>query len=106
MLLAFSATFAMAQDATVKVRVSPPEAYIFVDGQPFAHRSQTIALPVGEHKIGVYNYGYVPQVQDVNLEPGKNPEIVARLEKVPERVTGPWDASRSKVMPTIRQQSS
>jgi hypothetical protein len=89
-LLAFSATLALAQDATVKVRVSPPEAYIFVDGQPFAHRSQTIALPAGQHKIGVYNYGFVPQVQDVNLEPGKNPEIVARLTAVSERVAGPW----------------
>ena len=90
-LLAFGVTFALAQDlATVKVRVGPPEAYIFVDGQPFAHRSQTIALTAGEHTIGVYNYGFVPQVQTVTLQPGKNPEIVARLEKVPGNVTGPW----------------
>ena len=90
-VLAFGMTFAFAQDmATVKVRVGPPEAYIFVDGQPFAHRSQTIALTAGEHTIGVYNYGFVPQVQTVRLEPGKNPEIVARLEKVPGNVTGPW----------------
>ena len=89
--LAFGVTFALAQEtATVKVRVGPPEAYIFVDGQPFAHRSQTITLNAGEHTIGVYNYGYVPQVQTVTLQPGKNPEIVARLEKVPGNVTGPW----------------
>jgi hypothetical protein len=61
-----------------------------VDGQPFAHRSQTIALTAGEHTIGVYNYGFVPQVQTVRLEPGKNPEIVARLERVPGNVSGPW----------------
>jgi len=90
-VLAFGMTFAFAQDmATVKVRVGPSEAYIFVDGQPFAHRSQTITLTAGEHTIGVYNYGFVPQVQTVRLEPGKNPEIVARLEKVPGSVTGPW----------------
>lgn len=89
--LAFGATFALAQEsATVKVRVGPPEAYIFVDGQPFAHRSQTITLTAGEHTIGVYNYGFVPQVQTVTLQPGKNPEIVARLEKVPGNVSGPW----------------
>lgn len=81
---------ANAQDASVKVRVSPPEAYIFVDGHPFAHRSQTIVLPAGEHSIGVYNYGFVPHVTTVNLQPGKNPEIVARLEPVPGKVTGPW----------------
>jgi hypothetical protein len=89
--LAFSVTSALAQDtATVKVRVSPPEAYIFVDGQPFTHRSQTITLTAGEHTIGVYNYGFVPQVQTVTLQPGKNPEIVARLEAVPGNVSGPW----------------
>lgn len=81
---------ANAQDASVKVRVSPPEAYIFVDGHPFAHRSQTIVLPSGEHTIGVYNYGFVPHVTTVNLQPGANPEIVARLEPVPGKVTGPW----------------
>ncbi|MGE5322540.1 MAG: OmpA family protein [Actinomycetota bacterium] len=90
-LLAFCGTVAIAQDtATVKVRVSPPEAYIFVDGQPFAHRSQTISLTAGEHTIGVYNYGFVPQVQNVTLVPGRNPQIVARWEAVPGNVTGPW----------------
>lgn len=89
-IFAFGASLALAQDAKVKVRVSPPEAYIFVDGQPFAHRSQTIALSAGEHTIGVYNYGFVGQVQTVTLAPGENPEIVARLEEVPGRVSGPW----------------
>jgi OmpA family protein/PEGA domain-containing protein len=81
---------ATAQDASVKVRVSPPEAYIFVDGHPFAHRSRTIVLSAGEHTIGVYNYGFAPHVTTVNLQSGKNPEIVARLEPVPGNVTGPW----------------
>lgn len=89
-LLAFSATFALAQDATVKVRVFPPEAYIFVDGQPVAHRSQTISVTPGEHSIGVYNYGFVPQVKVVTLAPGRNPEIVSRLEAVPGMANGPW----------------
>lgn len=89
-LLAFGVSVALAQDASVKVRVSPPEAYIFVDGQPFAHRSQTIVLPSGEHMIGVYNYGFVPQVTSVNLAPGRNPEIIARLEPVAGGVSGPW----------------
>src|SRR5689334_13779590 len=89
--LVVGATFALAQDtATVKVRVSPPEAYIFVDGQPFTHRSQTITLTAGEHTIGVYNYGFVPQVQNVTRPPRKNPDIVARLEAVPGNVRGPW----------------
>jgi hypothetical protein len=89
-LLAFGVSMALAQDASVKVRVSPPEAYIFVDGQPFAHRSQTIFLSSGEHTIGVYNYGFVPHITAMNLMPGKNPEIIARLEPVSGGVNGPW----------------
>ena len=89
-VLALGVSIASAQDASVKVRVSPPEAYIFVDGQPFAHRSQTINLSAGEHTIGVYNYGFVPQVQTVTLQAGRNPEIVARLQAVPGSVSGPW----------------
>lgn len=90
-LFAFGASFASAQhESSIKVRVSPPEAYIFVDGQPFAHRSQTIFLSTGQHTIGVYNYGFVPQVQEVRLEPGRNPDMVARLEPVPGMTKGPW----------------
>jgi OmpA family/PEGA domain len=90
-LLAFGATFVVAQEnATVKVRVSPPEAYIFVDGQPVAHRSQTISVSPGQHTIGVYNYGFTPQVQTVDLVAGKNPEIVARLASAGGPVNGPW----------------
>ncbi len=89
-LLAFGVSFALAQDATVKVRVSPPEAYIFVDGQPVAHRSQTITVTPGQHTIGVYNYGFKPQVETRQFEAGKNPEFVARLEALPGSDTGPW----------------
>lgn len=89
-LLAFGVSFALAQDATVKVRVSPPEAYIFVDGQPVAHRSQTITVTPGQHTIGVYNYGFKPQVETRQFEPGKNPEFVARLEALGGTDTGPW----------------
>ena len=76
--------------AEVKVNVSPSEAYIFVDGQPFTHRSHELKLTPGEHTIGVYNYGFVPQVQKVTLQPGDNPEINARLTEIPEMVKGPW----------------
>ena len=101
-LLAFGSIVAFAQDAqdtqgaqaagdaAVKVRVSPPQAYIFVDGQPFAHRSQTIKLSPGQHTIGVYNWGYKGQEQKVDLVSGKNPEVVARLEPAGDRVTGPF----------------
>jgi hypothetical protein len=76
--------------AKIRVNVSPSEAYIFIDGAPYTHRSHTLRLTPGEYTIGVYNYGYVPQVQKLTLKAGDNPEINARLAPVPGTVNGPW----------------
>jgi PEGA domain len=76
--------------AKIRVNVSPSEAYIFIDGNPYTHRSHTLRLTPGEYTIGVYNYGYVPQVQKITLKAGDNPEINARLAEIPAMVTGPW----------------
>jgi len=76
--------------AKVQVTVSPEEAYIFIDGHPYDHRSQTLSLTPGEYTLGVYNYGYVPQVQKINLVAGENPAINAKLAPVTPRVSGPW----------------
>ena len=92
-LLAITAPLALAQkpeNATVRVNVTPGEAYIFIDGQPYTHRSHTLRMAPGEYTIGVYNYGYVAQVQKVMLKEGDNPEINARLAPVAETVSGPW----------------
>ena len=85
--------FSFAQQpgtANVQVTVMPEEAYIFIDGHPYDHRSQTLKLTPGEYTIGVYNYGFVPQVQKVTLVAGDNPAITAHLQPVPGMVSGPW----------------
>ncbi len=92
-VIAISASMAFAEkpeSAKIRVNVTPSEAYIFIDGQPYTHRSHTLRLTPGEYTIGVYNYGFVPQVQKVTLKEGDNPEINARLVEVPGMVTGPW----------------
>ena len=91
--LAVTASIALAEKpniAKVRVNVTPSEAYIFLDGQPYTHRSHTLRLAPGDYTIGVYNYGFVPQVQKITLKQGDNPEINARLAMVPGTVTGPW----------------
>ncbi|HET9165785.1 MAG TPA: PEGA domain-containing protein, partial [Candidatus Angelobacter sp.] len=91
--LAVTASIAFAEKpniAKVRVNVTPSEAYIFLDGQPYTHRSHTLRLAPGDYTIGVYNYGYVPQLQKITLKQGDNPEINARLAVVPETVAGPW----------------
>jgi PEGA domain-containing protein len=90
MIATFVAYAEKPETAVIRVNVSPSEAYIFIDGNPYIHRSQTLRLTPGEYTIGVYNYGYVPQVQKITLKAGDNPEINARLTPVPGTVTGPW----------------
>lgn len=85
----------IAQDSsngtgTVRVNVSPEEAYIWVDGKPVTHRSSSIDLPPGEHKIAVYNYGYKPQVHDVHVVADQVQEVTAYLDPVNAKVSGPW----------------
>jgi hypothetical protein len=76
--------------AKVQVTVSPEEAYIFIDGHPYDHRSQTLNLAPGEYTIGIYNYGFIPQVEKVRLVAGNNPAISASLMPIANRVSGPW----------------
>lgn len=97
-LLIAGATLAVAQEESrsakdtgkVNVSVAPEEAYIWVDGKPVSHRSSTLNLPVGEHKIAVYNYGYMPQVHNVAVAGGQTKDVQARLKPVDAKVSGPW----------------
>lgn len=92
-LLIFAAGFSAAQQtgtAKVQVTVSPEEAYIFIDGHPYDHRSQTLNLAPGEYTLGIYNYGFVPLVEKVTLVAGENPAIIANLKPIPTRISGPW----------------
>lgn len=72
------------------VSVSPQEAYIWVDGKPVSHRSSSFHLPAGRHKVAVYNYGYEPQVHDIDIIPDKRQDVSAQLRPVDKPVSGPW----------------
>ena len=94
-LLIAGTQVSIAQDSSngtgkVRVNVSPEEAYIWVDGKPVTHRSHTIDLAPGDHKIAVYNYGYKPQVHDVHVAADQLQEITASLQPVNAEVSGPW----------------
>jgi len=102
-LLLFSVA-ASAKDSKVRIHVNPAEASIFVDGTPFGDSSRTIRIAPGKHTIGVYNYGYTPQVREVTLEPGTNTGLEFKLDPLPGQSTGPWGrlqiegASRAAVL--------
>jgi outer membrane protein OmpA-like peptidoglycan-associated protein len=87
-LLCISAAF--AADSKLRLRVDPKQAYIFVDDVPFGEGSRIIKIASGNHKIGVYNYGFASQVREVNVEPKTITELEFKLDPVAGDVKGPW----------------
>jgi len=91
MVLAFLfAVPAFAQDGKLKIKVSPKQAYVFVDGNATRSGGHTIKLPAGKHSIGIYNYGYTPQTQDVDVTAGKTTDLNVTLQKNGGDVSGPF----------------
>lgn len=86
----FATTALVAEQAELKVEVKPKEAFVFVDGKPIGHHDKKLELTPGEHTIGVYNYGFAPQVKTVTLKKGDNPELDVNLEPAGGPVQGPW----------------
>ncbi len=89
-LLLIAAAGSVAKDAIVRIHVKPAQAYIYVDGSPMGDSSRTISVAPGQHSIGVYNYGFTPQVRDVSLTPGRNADLMFTLVAVPGSTNGPW----------------
>lgn len=84
--------FAQSGQATgkLKIHVSPKQAYVFVDGKAIRDGSQTIALSAGNHAIGVDNYGYAPQTQNVDITVGKTTDLTVALQAAGDKVAGPF----------------
>ena len=80
LVLALCATASFAQDGKLKIKVTPPQAYVFVDGNAIRDGSQSIKLPAGKHTVVVVNYGYKISTQDVNIEAGKSTDLAVTLE--------------------------
>ncbi len=89
------ALLATASQAKTKVgyfalRVSPPEAYVFLDGTAIKDGGGLFWATPGEHTITLYNYGYKSESRKVNVEAGKKMKLSIRLEPVGGDVSGPW----------------
>ena len=88
--LALTATATFAQDGKLKIKVTPKQAYVFVDGKAIREGSQTISLPAGKHTVAVVNYGYKIQTQDVDIESGKTKDVDVKLDAYGGTVNGPY----------------
>jgi len=78
-----------AQSGKLKIRVSPKEAYIFVDGQGIAPGTRSIPLSVGTHKVLVANYGYRFVEHEVTINSGEITPLDVPLEREGDVVFGP-----------------
>jgi outer membrane protein OmpA-like peptidoglycan-associated protein len=91
-------------EAKLRVTVRPVEAEIFIDGQHMGDATfdGTLTVPKispGEHTVGIYNWGYVPQTYKVNFTGGMTSTLNLRLVPIPGDVSGPWGRIQIKGAP-------
>lgn len=88
--LAMLAAPSFAQTGKLKIKVTPKQAYVFVDGKGVRDGSRTISLSAGKHSVAVVNYGYKISTQDVTIDSGKTTDLNVALEPYGDKVAGPW----------------
>jgi peptidoglycan-associated lipoprotein len=74
----------------LKVYVTLPEAYTFVDDKAIGPGNQSIRLGEGKHTVSVENYGFKPFRQDVSIASGGTTKLKVNLEADGAKVSGPW----------------
>src|ERR1700690_2513863 len=87
---AMLASASFAQDGKLKIKVTPPQAYLFLDGNAINDHSHTIKVAAGKHTVVVVNYGYKISTQDVNIEAGKSTPLEVKLDAYGGPVSGPF----------------
>jgi outer membrane protein OmpA-like peptidoglycan-associated protein len=93
-LVVLAAIPTFAQTGKLKLRVTPKQAYVFIDDRAIseASKNSSLNLTEGEHKVELVNYGYQPVTQTVTITSGKTTELKIALEPVTNKVSGPFGA--------------
>ena len=79
-----------AQDGKLKIKVTPKQAYVFVDGQAIRDGKQSISLAPGKHTVAVVNYGYKMESREVEISAGKSTPLEITLQAYGGTVAGPY----------------
>lgn len=92
MALALGASVSFAKDANgkLKIKVSPKQADIFIDGNAMRQGTHSFSLSPGKHTIEVVNYGYKESKQDVDITAGKATPLDVKLQPEGGKVSGPF----------------
>jgi outer membrane protein OmpA-like peptidoglycan-associated protein len=83
-----------AEDGQLNIRVTPKQAYVFVDGYGVSEASRYPYLHVsaGEHKVDLRNYGYMTATRTVTITAGRTTKLDVTLTPVLATVNGPFGA--------------
>jgi OmpA family/PEGA domain len=90
MAIALYAASGFAQDGKLKIKVTPAQAYVFVDGNAIREGNHSVSLSPGKHTVVVVNYGYKISTQDVTIEAGKSTPLEVKLDAYGDNVPGPY----------------
>ncbi len=91
MLVVAASSMLPAQQAKVRIKVTPPEAQFFVDAKPWGHGpAKVIKTTPGTHTLIVANYGFRSDTREISLNEGDNPSVEVNLQQSGEPVSGRW----------------
>jgi hypothetical protein len=90
--IALCAGASFAQDGKLKIKVTPSQGYIFLDGKAIREGSHPITTSAGKHTVVVVNYGYKLETREVNVDAGKTTKLEVALTPYGGTVNGPWGA--------------
>jgi len=88
--IALVASAGFAQNGKLKIKVTPKQAYVWVDGNAIREGSHPISLSPGKHTVTVTNYGYKSVTQDVTIEAKKSTPLEVKLDPMGDKVAGPF----------------
>ena len=93
-LIVAAVSSALAQDGKLRLHANLKQAYVWVDDRAISEGSKhpSMQLSAGEHKVELANYGYTPITRIVTITAGQTTDLDITLEKVGEKVSGPFGA--------------
>src|SRR5271157_1988347 len=94
LIICISTLPSLAQEGTLTIHVKPEQAYAFVDGRAYGEATlRSLHLSPGDHKISLYNYGYLPASTSVSITARKRTNLEVTLTPIPSRIIfGPFGA--------------
>jgi len=90
LLLGATSLLAKTKNGYLRLRVTPKQAYVYIDDVPLGWGSGLFWATPGEHTLAVYNYGYKAYSTKFTAVSGKASSLSVALEAIPGTVSGPW----------------